>query len=101
MKQASIQLGAPDLRMETESSPPRGFVQSRLPWLVAGGALLIYLLTLSRGVTYNGLPLLMKSADWDWIPTFVAPLTFLVTFPVRWFPAGWQPVVMNLMASVF
>ena len=72
--------------MQTETTSPKGFVQDRLPWVIAGGALLVYLLTLSWGVTYTGLPALTKAAGWDWTPTVIGPLNYLVQYPVRWLP---------------
>ena len=85
--------------MQTETTSPKGFVQDRLPWVIAGGALLVYLLTLSWGVTYTGLPALTKAAGWDWTPTVIGPLNYLVTYPVRWLPAGWQPAGVNVLSA--
>ena len=40
----------------------------RFPIQVALGALLVYALTLSHGVTVNSLSLTSKIAGWDWLP---------------------------------
>src|SRR5258706_2518577 len=76
-----------------------GFVQRKLPWILAGAALLLYLITLTPWITLRGLPTLAKAAGWDWRPDFTTPLTFLITLPVRWFPVGWQPAVANFISA--
>jgi tetratricopeptide (TPR) repeat protein len=86
--------------MRNTSQTENGFVQRKLPWIVAGAALLLYLITFSPWITLRGLPTLIKASGWDWRPSYVAPLTYLITFPVRWFPIAWQPAVLNLI-SVF
>jgi hypothetical protein len=80
-----------------ESRPP--FARSVLPWVVAAAALVIYLTTLSHWVTLNSLPLTAKVADWDWQPMIVQPVLFLVTFPMRWVPAGHVPLALNPPAT--
>ena len=46
----------------------------RLPLLVAIGALVLYGVTLSHGVTMNSLSLTAKVAGWDWTPMVGQPL---------------------------
>jgi tetratricopeptide (TPR) repeat protein len=79
---------------------PFGFVQRRLPWIVAGVFLLVYGLTLGRWVSYQGLSTLARAAGWDWQLAYHAPLHFLLTYPVRWLPAGWQVIVVNAFSMV-
>jgi Flp pilus assembly protein TadD len=79
---------------------PFGFVQKALPWAVAAVFLIIYALTLGRWVTYEGLPTLARAAGWDWQLAYHAPLHFLVTYPVRWLPPGWQAIGLNLFSAI-
>ena len=79
---------------------PFGFVQRRLPWIVAGVFLFVYALTLGRWVTYNGLSTLARAGGWDWQPAYHAPLHYLLTYPVRWLPAGWQVIAVNAFSMV-
>ncbi|MCL5096673.1 MAG: tetratricopeptide repeat protein [Candidatus Omnitrophica bacterium] len=77
------------------------FVQSTLPWIVAAGALILYLVTLNHWVTLASLPVVAKVTDWDWWNlTLQAPLFFALTSPVRLLPREWQPVVLNLFSAV-
>lgn len=79
---------------------PFGFVQKRLPWLIAAAFLVVYALTLARWVSYQGLPTLARAAGWDWQLTYHEPLHFLVTYPVRWLPAAWQLIGLNLFSAI-
>jgi predicted Zn-dependent protease len=71
----------------------------RFPLLVALGALLVYALTLSRGVTVNSLSLTAKIAGWNWQPMVGEPLLWLLTLPLRLLPAGWVPPALNLFSA--
>ncbi len=86
--------------VEPSPKPQLGFVQRRLPWLIAAGALLVYGLTLPRWITFLGLGSVARAAGWDWHPTLLAPLQFLLTYPIRWLPAGLQVVCLNLFAAI-
>ena len=86
--------------MEEETAPPLGFVQRRLPWLIAAGTLLVYCLTLARWITFPGLAPLARAAGWDWRPTLHQPLQFLLTYPCRWLPPNWQIIGLNLLGAV-
>lgn len=72
----------------------------RFPLLVALSALLVYTVTLSRGVTASGLALTAKVAGWDWVPMTTQPLFWLLTLPLRLLPAGWVPMALNLFSAV-
>src|SRR5256885_4787292 len=87
--------------MQNNSRIKSQFVQQRLPWAIAGGALLLYLCTVIPWVSLRGFATLIKATGWDWRPVYIAPLHFLLTFPVRWFPAAWQPAVPNVLAAIF
>src|SRR3989442_7193532 len=86
--------------MRNDNQSENRFVQRKLPWILAGAMLLLYLITLAPWITLRGLPTLAKAAGWDWRPDFAMPLTFLITLPVRWFPVGWQPAVANLISAI-
>ena len=87
--------------MEKQSSPTQiGFAQHRLPWLLALGTWILFLTTLVRWATFDGLPTLAKATGWDWRVPLNMPLQFLLTYPVRWLPEAWQLTGLNLMASL-
>lgn len=86
--------------MQDKQHPMDGFVHTRLPWIVTAGAFLVYLITLNHWVTLDSLPYVAKVTGWDWVLPIQAPLFFLLTYPVRWFPADWQPIALNLFAAV-
>src|SRR5258708_3287001 len=86
--------------MESETTSQKGFAQRQLPWLIATGVLLLYLFTLDRWVNYRSLAALIKAVGWDWRPSYVAPLHFLLTYPIRWLPSGWQIVGLNFLSAL-
>lgn len=85
--------------MESPLKVELGFVQRRLPWLVAGGALVAYLVTLNSS-TVAGIMSLAKAAGWDWHANLIAPLHVILTYPIRWLPAGLQLFCLNLTAAL-
>lgn len=85
--------------MHDKQHPQFGVVHKILPWIVAGGALLIYIVTLNHWVTLDSLPYVAKVTGWDWVLPLHAPLFFLVTYPLRWLPEAWQPMALNLFAA--
>jgi tetratricopeptide (TPR) repeat protein len=85
---------------EHEVSPEKKFVAAFLPWLVATGALTIYLLTLNRWVSFGSLQQVARASGWTWQPELSGPLFWLVTYPFRWLPARTIPLALNLFAAV-
>ena len=73
---------------------------SRLPWLLAAGMLVLYLATLNPGVAAGNLRQVVELSGWHWRPNVFAPVTFLVTYPLRWLPASAIAVAANLFAAV-
>jgi len=67
----------PELKVEM------GFTQRRLPWLIAAGALLLFVITLNHSATSAGIASLVRAAGWDWRSNVVAPIHVILTFPVR------------------
>jgi tetratricopeptide (TPR) repeat protein len=85
--------------MQGELKVEMGFVQRRLPWWIAAGAMVLYVITLNYSATFAGISSLTKAAGWDWRSNVVAPLHVLLTFPVRWCPASLQLFFLNLLAA--
>jgi tetratricopeptide (TPR) repeat protein len=78
-----------------------GFVQTKLPWLIAGALLVLYLVTLNHWVSLASLPVVSKITGWDWwMLNLQSPVLFLVTWPIRWFPAAWQPILANAFSAL-
>jgi lipoprotein NlpI len=50
--------------------------------------LAVYVVTLNRGVTAGNLREVVELSGWNWRPNLFAPVTFLVTYPLRWLPAS-------------
>lgn len=75
-------------------------IRKRLPFQIALGALLLYVLTLSHGATLANLSLTAKLAGWDTTPMNGRPLLWLTTLPLRLLPAGWIAPVLNLYSAV-
>jgi tetratricopeptide (TPR) repeat protein len=71
----------------------------RLPLIAALVAFLFYALTLCRGISPGGLSLAAQVAGWDWQGMAGRPALWLVTLPLRVFPAGWIPVCLNLFSA--
>ncbi len=72
----------------------------RLPLQIAIGALVLYGITLSRGLTMNSLSLTAQVAGWDWVPMVGQPLIWLFTLPLRLFPATWVPPGLNFFSAI-
>ena len=88
----------PKMMQTTES---RSFVRNVLPWLAAGGLLLVYLFTLDTDLTPTSLVPLTRATGQDWRPVFIAPITWLASLPVRLLPAGAQLIGLNLLGAIF
>lgn len=87
--------------MENEPRTASRFVPDRLPWIVAGVALAIYVLTLNRWVRIESVTTVAKMTGWDMAPLVYAPLLYLFSAPVRWLPGGIQPVALNVLTALF
>lgn len=72
----------------------------RFPVILGLGALLVYSVTLSRGITVSNLELTAKVCGWDWRPWVGQPLLWLLTLPLRLLPAGWVPGLLNFSSAV-
>jgi len=76
------------------------FAACRLPWLLGVLMLCVYGLTLNHWVTPASLPQVARLEDINWLPTLTGPVTFLITWPLRWLPAAWVPLALNLFSAV-
>ena len=95
---AWFQLGY-HMTMETESREGRRLVRSALPWIVAVVALVVYLLTLNHWVSLLNLSQVAGTAGWKGQSEFFTPVYYLVTLPLRWLPAKWIPLGLNLFSA--
>ena len=87
--------------MDNPTSTPRNFARSVLPWAVAAGALVLYLVTLAGWVTLPALDLTAHVLGWDWwTPKIGRPLYHLLTFPVKALPAAAQITALNAFAAL-
>lgn len=72
----------------------------KLPWLIAGAFLILYLAMLSPGAGLAGLAPIGKITGWDWQPFLHYPLYWLVTLPFRVLPTAWQPAALNVLSAM-
>src|SRR5690242_11895385 len=86
-------------RMSDEENPS-GFVRGKLPWIAGVVSVIVFLLTLNQWVNLRSLPVAAKVAGWEWGLPVQAPLFYIVTLPLRYFPAGIQAISMNIFAAV-
>lgn len=87
------------MTMGKESGDERSIVRGVLPWIVAGVALAVYLLTLNRWVSLLNLTHVAGLTGWRWQPEVFSPVTFVLTYPLRWLPAAWIPLGLNLFSA--
>ena len=86
--------------MENESSPRKIFVPRYFAWIIASAMLIVYLLTTRGWMTYSGLSHLVRTLGWDWHSSYVAPLYYLLSYPLRWLPGGAQVLGANLFGLI-
>src|SRR5437016_5687667 len=88
------------MTMESAANSQQNTLRRILPWLVAAGALGIYLWTLNPWISLNGLLQVGRTAGWTWQEETSGPLYWLVTYPIRWLPARLIPVALNLFSTL-
>ncbi|MCL4179746.1 MAG: tetratricopeptide repeat protein [Verrucomicrobia bacterium] len=76
------------------------FASRRLPWLIAAGAVIVYLITLNRWVSLSGLPMAVMLTDASGSTPLSGPLTFLLTYPLRWLPVSAQLHALNGLSAL-
>jgi tetratricopeptide (TPR) repeat protein len=87
-------------RKEAPGGSEPQFVTAILPWVVAGGALLFFLATLNHWVSLSSLPEVARLSGWIWQPELFAPVTWLVTLPLRALPLKAIPLALNFVAAL-
>ena len=80
-------------RMDAEAQS--NFVRSRLPWLVAAGALVVYLLTLNRWLSLNSLYVAGLLQE----PSYGTPLLYLLTLPFSLLPGAGPLLGLNVVSA--
>ena len=86
-----------------DTSPALGvFVRRRLPWLIAGAAFVLYLLTLNPWVGLSSLQTTEQMAGWDSSLPYSRPLLWVLSLPLKLLvPATSLPYAANLLAALF
>ena len=84
----------------TEQTRTNRFTATLVPWLIAAGALLVYLLTLNHWVTLGSLPLLARLENWEWHTPPIQPLYYVITWPLRLLPGNAQFIALNFFSAV-
>ena len=67
---------------------------------MAAGALALYLLTLNHWVSLSSLTQAGRIAGWTWQPELQSPVYYVATYPLRWLPAQWVPLGLNLFSGL-
>lgn len=88
------------MTLANEFTQEKRFVPSVLPWILAGAALLVYLLTLNHWISLSSMGNVGLVSGWFWQPDVSRPLYWLVTLPIRLLPASLIPVALNLFAAL-
>ena len=76
------------------------FQLTRLPWMVGGGGLLLYLVTLNHWISLQSLGMVARVSGWLWEPQVGRPLAIALFFPFRVLPETWIPLALNLFTAV-
>ncbi len=84
----------------------RHFTLTWLPWLLGGGVLALYALTLNRNLSFlqdwamvQQLPMGVRASGWYFGAEFLAPVYYAATYPLRWLPAQYIPIAVNLFSA--
>src|SRR5215472_14417734 len=80
--------------------PKKEFVSATLPWVIAGAAMLVYLLTLNHWVSFGSLSRIARVSGWIWQPETMEPFYWLVTYPIHWLPLKFIPIALNLFSAI-
>lgn len=85
---------------QTEAGAPKSFAITRLPWIVAALAAVVYLLTLNPWVSPSGFQALAQITGEAWRSNTTQPAFHLVISPFRWLPVASVPVALNLFSAI-
>jgi tetratricopeptide (TPR) repeat protein len=76
------------------------FTTRILPWCLPAVMLVIYVMTLNHWIVPDSLGLVSSLEGLTWTPHVAGPVTWLLTRPVAWLPAGSIPLAVNLLMAV-
>jgi len=85
---------------DIESPESRPLASRRLPWLLAMGALMIYVLTLNHWASVLNVSQVARVSGWTWHPELSNPIYYLITLPLGLLPAASVPVALNILSAV-
>ncbi len=85
---------------EPQIDPRDKFIPRLLPWLLALVMLLVYGLTLNQWVSLFNLDAVAKVSGWTWQPEVLNPVSFIVTYPLRWLPTPLIPLALNFFSAI-
>src|SRR5512141_2077700 len=88
------------MTMANDVTQENRLVSSVLPWVLAGAALFVYLVTLNHWVSFRSLGNVGMVSSWFWQPELSRPLYWLVTSPLRLLPASLIPLALNFFAAL-
>jgi tetratricopeptide (TPR) repeat protein len=86
--------------MEQEPGLEHSAGRTWLPWLVAGAAFVLYLVTLNHWISLGNRIAVERAYGWVWQPDLLNPLFWLVTCPFRWLPAAKIPLALNAFSAL-
>ncbi len=84
----------------SESNRPGGFTLTLLPWILGAAMLAGYLLTLNHWTSIANVMRVTQVTGWSWLANLSGPLDFLITYPLRWLPAGVVPLALGVFSAV-
>lgn len=84
----------------TDSNPAPA-QRSKLPWIVAAAAAVVYLLTLNHWMTLASLSVVGKVGGWYWwTPDLGQPLNYLLTLPFKALSPAARPLALNVLSAL-
>lgn len=86
-------------KMSSDPNRP-DFVSGKFPWLAGAIALVVFLITLNQWVSLRSIGYVARVAGWEMELPVQWPLFFTLTYPLRFLPAGIQPIALNLFAAL-
>jgi tetratricopeptide (TPR) repeat protein len=71
-----------------------------LPWAIFAAALVVYIATLNRWISFTSLPYATRVMGLAWGPSLHEPLFWLVTSPFQLLPVAARPYSLNLFSAL-
>ena len=88
------------MTIQADAGSERKFATVFMPWVVAAGALAVYLATLNQWLSLASLAPVAQMSGWTWQPEFHGPAYWLITYPMHWLPARSIPLALNVFSAV-